>query len=278
METNSETTNKLLKVGDCCKLLLDSKNAVVMPDNSFRFNVNLKDIDGQTVRCDVKKVIYPTQGTYIARRLWFAYDNTFKNTYTDAQAPVNTKVNDYNSLLAKYGLYAWIYLYYPKKNMYLRIQWNITQNASINNTWFSTSTDGVNWTGNSGASGIGLVLNEDIHGSAGVPFDCYEIDKTTLPYGTFIQNIHCPQLKMSNSVSTSTNTSTDIIGNVPVSSLYLPNDVSYRSKYTDCGQEINGSMLKALTFLDISFSRVNTPTTKETVVMPWSLELVFYQV
>lgn len=273
-----ETDNEVMRVGDCYKLLLDSKNATTMPDNSFRFNVNLKDIDGEVVRCDVKKVVYPTQGTYIPRRLWFAYDNTFKNTYTNAQAPVNTKVNDYNNLIAKYGLYAWIYLYYPKKNMYLRIQWNITQNTNIHNTWFSTSTDGVNWSANSGASGIGLVLDVDIHGSAGIPFDCYEIDKTTLPYGTFIQNIHCPQFKMPYSLSSSTKTSTDIIGDVPMSSLYTPNDVSYRIEDNDCSNEMSGSALRALTSLDIYFSRVALLNVNEQVSMPWSLEIVFYVV
>ena len=268
-----ETVNELIKVGDCYRLLLDSSNAISMPDNSFRFNVNLKDIDGETVRCDVKKVVYPTQGTYIARRLWFADSNTWKNTAT------GTNINDYNNLFAKYGLSTAIYLYYPKKTMYIRIMFNISENSSVRNTSFSTSLNGVSWSAYTSATGIGLVSGIDFWGNpSSVPFDCYEIDKTTLPYTTFIQNIHCPQLKMPYSVSTSTQTTTDIIGNVPMSSLYTPNDILYRIEDSDCGNEMSGSMLRALTSLDIYFTRVNTPTTKETVVMPWSLEITFYKV
>lgn len=91
-------------VGDCFKLLLRSTDATAMPDNSFRFNVDMSVIEGDDVRCAVRKITYPPPATYIARRLWFADGNTWKNTFTD---PLG-RVNDYNNLLAKYGLNVWI--------------------------------------------------------------------------------------------------------------------------------------------------------------------------
>lgn len=269
------------KVGDCYKLVLRSMQGTTMPDNSYRFNVNLKDIEGERVRCALKKVRHPPPATYIIRRLWFADGNTWKNSVTDSQG----KVNDYNALLAKYGLNVWIYLYYPNKNMYLRILWNNTENASIRQTLFSSSLDGINWSGSTTATNIGLIINVDWSGGALIPFDCYEIDITTQPAGLRMQNIHCPQLKASYSFDSTTRTTTDIIGHIGNNQNFNPyvmNDATYNVHDTDCGNEISGDVLRATSTLDISFSRVNTPTVKENVpnVMPftWLIELSLYSV
>lgn len=265
------------KVGDCFKLVLRSAQAVTLPDNSFRFNVNLKDIDGETVRCALNKVQNPAPATYISRRLWQAEGNTWKNSFTDPQG----KVNDYNNLLAKYGLNTWIYLYYPRMDMYIRILWNNTENASVRQSLFSRSFDGINWSANSGLSALGL--SEAVHysGSGAIPFDVFEIDITTAPKGTQLQNIHCPQLRASSSFDTMTKAPTDIIGNIS-NNFYVYNDVSYQVKDDDCANEVSGSTLRGLTSLDIYFSRVNTPTVKESPPVmpwgPWGLEIVFYNV
>ena len=259
--------------GDCNKVLLSSTNAIAMPDNSFRFNVNLEKIQGENVRCAVKKVQYPPPATYISRRLWFANANTWKNSVTGSQ------VNDYNDLLAKYGLYVWIYLYYPKKNMYLRILFNNAENTQVRSTSVSSSIDGVNWSATTSHNGIGLSVGVDYSSGASIPFDCYEIDITTQPMGTRLQNIHCPQLKASRSYDSTTRENTDIIGNIGNNqnfNQYVQNDITYKVKDDDCANEVSGSMLRGLTSLDIYFSRVATPTVKETVALPWSIELVLY--
>lgn len=269
------------KVGDCYKLVLRSMQGTTMPDNSYRFNVDLKDIEGERVRCALKKVRHPPPATYITRRLWLADGNTWKNSFTDPQG----KVNDYNALLSKYGLNVWIYLYYPTRNIYLRILWNNTENASIRQTLFSSSLDGINWSGSTTATNIGLIINVDWSGGALIPFDCYEIDITTTPAGLRMQNIHCPQLKASYSYDSTTRTTTDIIGHIGNNQNFNPyvmNDATYNAHDTDCANEISGDVLRGTSTLDISFSRVNTPTVKENVpnVMPflWFIELVFYNV
>lgn len=255
-------------------------DATAMPNNTYRFNVNLKDVEGERVRCALKKVRHPPPATYISRRLWFADGNTWKNSAT------GSNVNDYDSLLSKYGLYNSIYLFYPKKTMYLRIIFNISENTQVRNTSFSSSLDGVNWSAYTSATGIGLVSGVDFWGGPGsVPFDCYEIDKLTQPVGTFMQNIHCPQLKASCSYDSITNTTTDIIGHIGNNQNFNPyvmNDATYNVHDTDCANEISGDVLRATSTLDISFSRVSTPTIKENVpnVMPfiWLIELSLYSV
>jgi len=267
-------TTEPIKVGECYKLTLHSQNGVLTNDGSFRFNVNMKDIEGQVLRCGVKKVRFPPPATYTSRRLWFADGNTWKNTFTDPQG----KVNDYNTLFAKYGLNNFVYVYYPFRNMYLRWYWTITENAQIRQTVFSTSVDGVNWTANGNLAPLGLLLGVDWSGTGSVPFDCYEIDITTLPVGTNIQNIHCPQLKASSSFDTTTKTNTDIIGNVCTcenSNPYVVNDLTFAIHNTDCNNEVSGGALRSMRTMDIYFSRVDTPTVKETVVMPWYLEIIF---
>lgn len=280
MMTDTTEALKPVKVGDCYKMILRSMNGTEAPDNSYHFNVNLKDIEGETVRCAVKKVRYPAPATYIARRLWQAEGNTWKNSFTDPQG----KVNDYNNLLAKYGLNTWIYLYYPRENMYIRILWNNTENASVRQSVFSRSFDGINWSGNSGLSALGL--SEGVHYSGGgaIPFDVFEIDITTAPKGTMMQNIHCPQLKASQSFDVVTQTNTDIIGHIGNTqnfNPYLPNDATYSVHDNDCANEISGSALRSLTALNVYFSRVSTPAVKEKVSSPWgtwALELAFYPV
>lgn len=247
------------------------------PDNTFDFSVNLKEIEGDVVRCAVRKVRYPAPATYIPRRLWFADGNTWKNSFTD---PLG-RVNDYNSLLAKYGLNAWMYLYYPTKNMYLRILWNNTENAQVRQTLFSLSVDGVNWSGSTTATGIGLVINVDFSGGGSIPFDCFEIDITTLPVGTNLQNIHCPELRASMSYDTTTKTTTDVIGNIVRDADFNPyvvNDNTYKIKDQQLCHELSGNGLRTLTDLNVFFSRVATPYVREPVAMPWFIELNFFKV
>lgn len=271
-----------VKVGDCYKLILNHQEATAMPDGSFRFDVNMKDISGDIIRCALKKVLYPPPATYIKRRMWFADGNTWKNYYTDAQTtPPGLKVNDYNNLIAKYGYYSYIYFYYPTRNMYFRIMWNYTQNSNIHNTTFSSSIDGVNWTADTSATAIGLQLNYDWHGSAGIFMDLYEIDRTTLPVGTNLQNVHIPELTMSRSWDTSKNGATDIIGHICKSgdaNNYVTNDLTFTVQDTDVRNEVAGSSLRTIRTLSVYFSRVNSPTVKEPLVMPWSITLDLYAV
>lgn len=271
------TTIQPTKVGECYELILNSKNAVAMADNSFKFDVNLQDIDGDIVRCGVKKVMYPPPATYISRRLWFADGNTWKNTFTDPQG----KVNDYNTLFAKYGLNNWVYVYYPSKNMYVRWYWTATENTQIRQTIFSTSVDGVNWSAGGNLTPIGLLLNFDWSGTGSIPFDCYEIDVATLPVGTNLQNIHIPQLTPWRSWDTVKQGATDIMSSIVkdgYSNSYVTNDLTMSLKDTDVRNEVAGSSLRAMRTLNVYFSRVNTPTVKEPVALPWSLKLGLYAV
>ena len=272
------TTTEPVKVGDNFKLTLRSQDAISMPDNSFNFNVNLKEVEcpkGEVIRCGVKKVMFPPPATYTSRRLWFADGNTWKNSFTDPQG----KVNDYNTLFAKYGVNNWVYVYYPSKNMYVRWYWTATENTQIRQTIFSTSIDGVNWSAGGNLTPIGLLLNFDWSGTGAIPFDCYEIDVATLPVGTNIQNIHCPQLNAYKSFDTSTKLPCDIIGNiVKADNNYVTNDATFSIHDIDCANEVDGNTLRGLRSLNVYFSRVASPTTKENVVMPWSLELMFYAV
>jgi hypothetical protein len=245
-------------------------------DNSFNFKINLKDLEGDVVRCAVKKVRYPAPATYIARRLWFADGNTWKNSFTD---PLNRVPNDYNNLLAKYGLNTWIYTYYPRTNIYIRFYWNITENVQVRQTLFSTSLDGVNWLAQGVLSSFGLSEAVHFSGSGGIPFDCFEIDIATLPVGTNLQNIHCPELRASMSYDSTTKTTTDIITNIVRDADFNPyvvNDNSYKIKEQELCHELSGNGLRALTDLNIYFSRVATPYVREPVVMPWSLEVNFF--
>lgn len=268
------------KVDETFKLVLHSQDATIKPDNSFNFRVNLKEIDGDVLRCAVKKVRYLAPATYISRRLWFADGNTWKNSFTD---PLG-RVNDYNNLLTKYGLNVWIYLYYPSRNMYLRILWNNTENTQVRQTIFSSSLDGVNWSGNTTATGIGLVAGVDFSGGASAFFDCYEIDITTQPVATNLQNIHCPELRASMSYDTITNNTTDIIGNIGrVANFnpYVVNDITNQIKDEEVCHELSGNGLRGLTNLNIYFSRVATPYVKEPIlasVFPWVIELNFFKV
>ena len=273
----TDKASKTESIGDIHRLVLRSKDATINADNSFNFNVSFKDIDGDVVRCGLKKVIYPPPATYTPRRLYFADGNSWKNSFTDPQG----KVNDYNTLFAKYGLNNWVYVYYPSKNMYLRWYWTATENTQIRQTIFSASVDGVNWSAGGNLTPLGLLLNFDWSGTGSIPFDCYEIDITTLPLGTSLQNIHCPQLKASSSYDTTTKTNTDIIGHICTcenSNPYVVNDLTFAIHEKDCNNEVSGNALRALRSLDIYFSRVNTPTVKENVVMPWYLEIIFNKV
>lgn len=263
-----------IKVGECFKLILHSQNGTMRTDNSFNFNVNLKEIEGDVVRCAVRKVRYPAPASYISRRLWFADGNTWKNSATGAN------VNDYDALLAKYGLYNPIYLYHPRKAMYFRIIFNSAENSQVRNTGFSSSLDGINWSAYTSASGIGLENGIDFWGAPSVYIDCYEIDITTTPIGTNLQNIHCPGLRASMSFDTTTKSTTDIIGNIVKSNAnsYVVNDCTYQVKDHEVCHEISGSGLRAMSSLNIYFSRVATPYVKEPIVMPWSVELFFFKV
>lgn len=278
--TDTTEALKPVKVGDCYKMILRSMNGTEAPDNSWNFNVNLKDIEGETVRCGVKKVRYPAPATYIARRLWFANGNTWKNSFSDSFG----RVNDFNNLLAKYGINSWIYVFYPRQNMYIRFFWNNIENAQVRQTWFSTSLDGVNWLAQGNLSNFGLSEAVHFSGSGLIPFDCFEIDITTAPRGTMMQNIHCPQLKASQSFDTVTQTNTDIIGHIGNTQNFNPyvvNDATYSVHDNDCANEISGSALRSLTTLNVYFSRVATPAVKEKVSSPWgtwALELAFYPV
>jgi hypothetical protein len=104
-------------------------------------------------------------------------------------------------------------------------------------------------------------------------------DIATLPVGTNLQNIHCPELRASMSYDTTTKTTTDIITNIVRDADFNPyvvNDNSYKIKEQELCHELSGNGLRALTDLNIYFSRVATPYVREPVVMPWSLELNFF--
>lgn len=269
-----------VKIGSTYKVVLHSQNARASANNSFNFSVNLKDIEGDVVRCAVKKVRYPAPATYTSRRLWLADGNTFFKTLTDTQTnPPGQKVNDYETLLAKYGLNNYMYMYYPLRNIYMRLFWNATVSSIVRQTVFSVSLDGVNWSAGGNLSNFGMVLNTDWSGAANIPFDFIEIDVGTLPVGTNLQNIHCPELRASMSFDTTTKSTTDIIGNIcrcDNFNPYVVNDYTYQIKDDEVCHELSGNGLRALTNLNISFSRVNTPTVKEPVIMPWTLELNFF--
>lgn len=278
---------KPTKLGDVYKLIINSNRASpngVQLDtgrNSFKFNVNFSEMTGDVVRCAVKEVIYPPPATYIPRRLWFADGNTFFKTYTDPQTnPAGQKVNDYETLFTKYGINNFMYMYYPARNIYMRLFWNNIASGIVRQTLFSVSTDGINWSGNGNLSNFGMVFNVEWSGAASVPFDFYEIDTTITPRGNYVQNIHCPQLTASRSYTTTTQTPTDIIGHVnQVSGLtnpYTLYDVSTHLYQRDLGNEILGETLRGTTSIDIYFTRVATPTVKEFVPLPWSIELAFY--
>jgi hypothetical protein len=271
------TTIEPTKVGEYYRVILNSQNATMNADNSFKFDVNFKDIDGDVIRCGVKKVVYPPPATYITRRLWFADGNSWKNSFTDPQG----KVNDYDALFAKYGVNNWVYVYYPLKNMYVRWFWTVTENTQIRQTVFSTSVDGVNWSSNSNLTPIGLLINVDWSGTGSVPFDCYEIDITTLPFGTNLQNIHIPQLTPWRSWDTIKQGTTDILSSIVKdgnANSYVSNDLTISVKDTDVRNEVNGSSLRTMRNMTVYFSRVATPTVKEPVVMPWSLVIDMYAV
>lgn len=269
-----------VKVGETFKLLLHSQNASTSANNSFNFKVNLKEIEGDVVRCAVKKVRYPAPATYISRRLWLADGNTFFKTLTDTQTnPPGQKVNDYETLLAKYGLNNYLYMYYPFRNIYMRLFWNNITSAIVRQTIFSVSLDGVNWSAGGNLSNFGMVINVDWSGAASIPFDFYEIDVANLPVGTNLQNIHCPELRASMSYDTTTKSTSDIIGNIcSVANFnpYVVNDITYQIKDEEVCHELSGNGLRAMTDLNIYFSRVATPYVREPVVMPWSLELNFF--
>lgn len=265
--------SKPVKVGDCYKLILNSKDATQMADNTFKFDVNMKDLEGDVIRCALKKVVYPPPATYTPRRLWFAYASPNGNTWF----PSSTvgQVNDYNTLYAKYGINNKMYFYVPSTNTYARLYWTNLANATIRGCWISSSIDGVNWTADGNEANNGIPGSN----SGNVPCDLYEIDITTQPMGTRLQNIHCPQLKTSRSYDSTTRENTNIIGNIGNNqnfNQYVQNDITYKVKDDDCANEVSGSMLRGLTSLDIYFSRVATPTVKETVALPWSIELVLY--
>lgn len=265
------------KLGDVYKLLLNSSNAALVGDNSYNFKVNFAHMTGDVVRCVVRSGVIPPPATYITRRLWFADGNTWKNSFTDPQG----KVNDFDTMLAKYGLNVWIYLYYPRRNMFLRILWNNTENTQVRQTLFSQSFDGVNWSASSVLSALGLSEGVHFSGGGNIPFDCYEIDTIASPRGLYIQNIHCPNLTAMRSYSTATQSPTDIIGHVDQGNAAV-NPYALYSLYShpfqsDVNNQVAGNTLRATRSLNIYFSRVATPTVKEPVpVLPWSLELNFY--
>lgn len=262
---------KPIKVDDCFKLVLHSQNATMRTDNSFNFNVNLKEIEGDIVRCAVKKVRYPAPATYIPRRLWFADGNTFFPSYTTGQ------VNDYTTVFNKYGINTWVYFYIPSRNVYARLIWNNITSSIVRQTFFSSSVDGVNWT----STGYASTNNIPYSGGGSAPTDCYEIDITTQPVGTKLQNIHCPELKPSMSYDTTTKDITNIIGNIcPCQNFnpYVVNDYTYQIKDEEVCNELSASYVRGITNLNIFFSRVATPYVKEPVVMPWLLEIDFFSV
>jgi hypothetical protein len=267
-------TNDAIKVGDIYKLTLHSQNAVVIPNNTFRFNVDMSDIEGEIVRCAVKKVRYPAPATYTSRRLFLADGNTFFNSGIGGQ-------NDYADLYAKYGQNNFMYMYYPSRNIYIRLFWNNITSAIVRQTIFSVSLDGVNWSANGNLSNFGMVIGVDYSGSANVPFNFFEIDVATLPVGTNLQNIHIPQLSFSQSYDSTSKGYTDIIGNIcrcDNFNPYVVNDYTYSVHDRDCNHEISGTSLRGMKTLDVYFSRVDSPTVKEQVVMPWYLEIVFYTI
>lgn len=398
------------KIGNCFKVVLRSPNATVLPDGTHRYDVNLKDIEGETLRCVLSKVRHPAPASYTPRRLWLASGHVWLNSHLDGQAiprqpndynnmlakyglstnffgyyprlnlyfrmsfgtaataqirqvsfavsqdginwvggsmtsfglqegvdfsagavqtapfdfieidiqsprlspsipntippsyiyrrmwfasgntwkPAATPVgsfNSYDSLLQKYGINTWIYMYYPFRNHFVRIRFNSPENASIRNTTFSRSADnGANWTTGGTSESIGWVTGVDFSGNPNVGIDLWEIDMGTLPFGTLMQNIHCPQLKASSSYDSVSHTTTDIIGNIGNNQNFNPyvmNDATYNIHDTDCGNEISGDTLRGLRTLDIYFSRVSTPNVKEQLPlnMPWTylLELMFFK-
>ena len=263
-----------VKIGSTYKLTLRSMTATPIPNNTFRFDVDMKDIEGDVVRCAVKKVRHPAPATYISRRLFLADGNTFFNSGIGGQ-------NDYNELYAKYGQNNYLYMYYPFRNIYIRLFWNNITSAIVRQTIFSVSLDGVNWSAGGNLSNFGMVIGVDYSGGATVPFNFFEIDVATLPVGTNLQNIHIPQLKASMSYETINRGYTDIIGNIAKdanSNPYVVNDATFRVKDNDCGTEVSGTLLRSMKTLDVYFSRVDTPTVKEMVVLPWFLELIFYTI
>lgn len=278
----TDNISEPVKVGETFRLTLHSQNATTRTDNSFDFKVDLKDIEGDIVRCAVSKVRYPPPATYTSRRLWFADGNTFFKTYTYPQTnPPGQKVNDYETLYAKYGNNNFMYMYYPLRNIYMRLFWNSTASGIVRQTLFSVSLDGVNWSGNGNLSNFGMVISTDYSGAASVPFDFYEIDINTLPVGTNMQNINCPQLKAAMSYDTTTNNISDVIGNIvrdANSNPYVVNDNTNRIVDEHLCHELSGSALRAMPTINLSFSRVATPTIHELVVMPWFVELEFFKV
>ena len=269
-----EKPTEVIKVGDCYKLTLHSNSATMRTDNSFNFNINMSDIEGDVLRCGVKKVRFPAPATYTSRRLFFADGNTFFTSGIGGQ-------NDYDALYAKYGQNNFMYMYYPSRNIYIRLFWNNITSAIVRQTIFSVSLDGVNWSAGGNLSNFGMVIGVDYSGSANVPFNFFEIDIATLPVGTYLQNIHCTQLRASSSYDTSSGTTTDIIGNIGKdanSNAYVVNDLTFAIHDKDCSNEVSGTLLRGIKSLDIHFSRVATPTVKEMVVMPWYLEILFNKV
>lgn len=271
-----------MTVEQCFKVLLSSANATPMADGSFRFdNVNLQGVQGDTVRCAVKNIVYPPPATYISRRLWLTNNNTFVNAYTNTLPPVGQRVNDFDTLFAKYGLNNWVYLYYPKKNMYVRLYYNNIFSETLRQTRYSTSTDGVNWSAESNATTIGLLQDVDWAVDASIPFDCYEIDITITPVGTNLQNVHIPEMAMWRSWSSTTKGTTDIVGHIRKNMNFQPyvsNDLSMTMHDTDVTNEVSGASLRALQTMTVYFSRVATPNVKETVALPWLIELALYAV
>lgn len=391
-----------IKVGETFKLLLHSQNATMRTENIFNFDVNLKDIEGDVVRCAVSKVRYPAPATYIPRRIWLASGHIWLKSHLDLVTPPR-QPNDYDNLLAKYGLNNWFYLYYPTLNLYIRMQLRDTASVQIRQVTFAVSQDGVNWVAGAMAS---FGLQEWVHFSAGalVPFDCIEIDTVTpqfskalpssyiqrrmwfagsntwkpsttpvgqlnsydalfakynintwiyfyypfrnqyirirfnsaesasirntsfaistddginwtpagttanmpnwvsgtdfsgnpdvginlfeidmnsLPFGTLMQNIHCPELRPSMSHDTTTKDTTDIIGNIvrdANGNPFVVNDNTYQIKEEEICHELSGNGLRAMRNINVSFSRVATPTVREAVTMPWFVEVDLFKV
>lgn len=270
-------TNEPLKpskaIGDYFKLLLKSTDATTMPDNSFRFNVDMSAVEGEDVRVAVKRVVYPAPATYIPRRMWFSSGgNTWITSYTTSLDA--TRINNYNELYAKYGQTNYMYFFVPITNTFARLKWNSGLNSQIRGTAFSSSVDGVNWTadGSSAANGVPGSSNASVY------VDIYEIDITATPVGTNIQNIHIGKLNAWRSWDTNKQNITDIIGNVVKMNFnpYAFNDAQYEFKDYDCANEVSAIQLKNTSTLNVYFSRVDTPSVKELVALPWSLELVIF--
>jgi len=115
---------------------------------------------------------------YTARRLWFHnwtnHGNTYFPSFTVGQS------NDYNTLYAKYGQNNWMYFYVQSVSVYARLFWNDQASSDVRQTWFSSSTDGVNWSASTSPSNIGIPSSTN----GSVPCDFYEIEQIVSPQST----------------------------------------------------------------------------------------------